>query len=256
MNPREYGVMYAAEEHHWWYRGLHDLVVRSVAAEHRHKGPLSILDAGCGTGRLCQLLAPYGTVSGCDVSDLALEFCRKRGLDHVFQADLNDAELGEERYDVITSLDVLYHTAVTDEARVLDSFRRALRPGGLLVLNLVAFEFLRSTHDIAVHTRRRYTRPALAEMLRRSGFTVESATYRHCLLFPPVAAYRLVRRALHRAAPEETASDVSLPAPLVNGLLWRLCLLENRIVQHCPLPFGTSVFAVARSADIPPHHRR
>jgi hypothetical protein len=145
-------------------------------------------------------------------------------------------------------MDVLYHSAVQDEARVLASFRRALKPGGLLVLNLVAFEFLRSTHDIAVHTRRRYTRPALLDLLRHSGFAVERATYRHCLLFPPVAVYRLMRRALHRTAPEETASDVSLPGPLVNGLLWQLCRMENRIVQRWPLPFGTSVFAVARVA--------
>ena len=50
------------------------------------------------------------------------------------------------------------HQAIRDDAPVLATLNRALKPGGALILNLVAFEFLRSPHDLAVHTRERYTR--------------------------------------------------------------------------------------------------
>ncbi|TFG89380.1 MAG: class I SAM-dependent methyltransferase [Gemmatimonadales bacterium] len=247
MNEREYALMFSIEEEHWWYVALHELVVRCVAREAAQRGPLTILDAGCGTGRLCQLLQPFGRVSGCDLAEPALAFCRQRGIE-VFAADLNEADLGTARFDVITSIDVLYHQAIRDDAPVLASLFRALKPGGLLILNLVAFEFLRSTHDLAVHTRERYTRPLLEERLSTAGFTVEIASYRLAPLFPLIALIRLVKRLLHgsRSSAAEVASDVSLPSPRLNRLLLGMLRLENRLIDRLSLPFGTSLFAVAR----------
>jgi len=247
VNRREYRQMYAVEDRHWWYVTLHDLILRAVAGERRRQGRgLRILDAGCGTGRLCQLMAPFGDVSGCDLSADALAFCRERGVT-VFRADLNALDLPAGHFDVITSIDTLYHNWISDDAAVVAAFHRALRPGGILILNLVAFESLRSSHDVAVQTRRRYTRPQVVTMLRGAGFDVELATYRLGLLFPPIALVRLLRRfTTFGTAPEEVRSDVKpMPGP-VNSLICRLAGLENRIIPHCSIPLGTSVFVVAR----------
>lgn len=249
MNKGEYQRMYEVEDSHWWYVALHDLITGFVAGEGRGRR-LRILDAGCGTGRLCQLLLPYGDVEGCDISEQALACSRERGIEHLSHADLNCADLGENRYDLITSIDVLYHRAVTDDAAVLARFFRALRPGGLLILNLVAHEFLRSTHDIAVHTRKRYTRSEMVHLLTREGFVVEKATYRLGFLFVPIASYRFAKRFLTGQQPaERIASDVDLPSRLVNGLLLRMALMENRILRHWSVPMGTSVFVLARKPE-------
>jgi len=248
VNRREYRQMYAVEDRHWWYVTLHNLITRVVAGERQRQGRgLRILDAGCGTGRLCQLLARYGDVSGCDISEDALALCRQRGLDNVFRADLNSLELPRDRYDVITSIDTLYHNWIADDAAVVARFHRGLAPGGILVLNLVAHEALRSSHDVAVHTRRRYTLPEVVAMLAAAGFSAELATYRLGLLFPPIALYRLLlRRLTSGRPPEEVHSDVThLPGP-VNRLLTLMAGLENRIIPRCPIPLGTSVFVVAR----------
>lgn len=247
MNRREYRQMYGVEDYHWWYVTLHDLILRTVAGERRRQGRgLRILDAGCGTGRLCQLMSPYGEVSGCDLSDDALVCCRERGVD-VFPADLNDLDLSAGHYDVITSIDTLYHNWISDDAAVVAAFHRALRPGGILVVNLVAHEFLRSSHDVAVHTRRRYTRREVVTMLHEAGFRVELATYRLGLLFPPIALVRLLRRAAFAGTPPaEVRSDVTAPPRLLNAVLTRLARWENRFILRTPLPLGTSVFAVAR----------
>lgn len=247
MNRREYLQMYEVEDYHWWYVTLHDLITRTVAGERLRQGrELQLLDAGCGTGRLCQLLKKFGSVSGCDISDDALACCRERGVG-AFRADLNSLDLPPDHYDVITSIDTLYHQWISDEAAVLDAFRRALKPGGILIINLVAFESLRSSHDIAVQTRRRYTRPEVVAMLENAGFTVERASYRLGLLFPPIALVRLLRRLTTAGTPAgEVHSDVApLPRPL-NSLLARLAGLENRIIPHFPIPLGTSIFAVGR----------
>lgn len=243
--------MFEAEEQHWWYAGLHALILTCIRRESQRLGrPLVIFDAGCGTGRLVQLMQQEGhRVEGCDAEEEALRFCRQRGLDSVGLADLNTLELAPAAYDVITSIDVLYHTAIRDDRAVMARLRRGLRPGGMLILNLVAHEFLRSTHDIAVHTRERYTRGMLCERLRESGFTIECSTYRVSFLFPFIAAYRILARLAHRSTtvPQDVVSDVSPPNRHLNALMMSIMRFENTLLKAVTLPCGSSLFVVART---------
>src|SRR6185369_287117 len=108
-------------------------------------------------------------------------------------------------------------------------------------------------HDIAVHTRKRYTRSEVATLLENAGFTVEMASYRLGFLFPQIASYRLLRRWLNFTSDAaEVASDVHAPNPLLNSILLGLARLENRLILRSSIPFGTSVFAVGRRPFIPP----
>ncbi len=251
MNEIEYTRMFEAEDQHWWYVGLHALILSCIRRESQCLGrPLVIFDAGCGTGRLVQLMQQEGhRVEGCDAEEEALRFCRRRGLDSVTLADLNTLELAPAAYDVITSIDVLYHTAVSDDRAVMERLRRGLKPGGMLILNLVAHEFLRSTHDIAVHTRERYTRGVLCERLRESGFKIDSSTYRVSILFPFIAAYRVLARVTHRpnTVPQNVASDVSPPNRQLNALMTTIMRFENTLLKVVTLPCGSSLFVVART---------
>lgn len=250
MNPIEYRRMYEAEDRHWWYVGLHELLLRHIQTESQNLGrPLVIFDAGCGTGRLCQIMKNLGhTVSGCDASDKAIRYCHKRDIKQIFHADLNTLELDEEYYDVITCIDVLYHTGVSNDAMVLKKLHKALKHGGILIVNLVAFEFLRSTHDIAVHTRERYRIPMLKKRLTQTGFKCERITYRVSLLFPLIAAYRIIALLLHSAekTTESTDSDVDMPNPIINFMLLKIIRLENMFLRFVSLPFGSSIFAIVR----------
>lgn len=246
MNLREYRQMFEVEDFHWWYVALHELIISAIKLSKGCAGGLQILDAGCGTGRLCQLLEPHGAVSGCDVSPEALQLCRQRGVKSLFQADLNRVALQSSHYDVITSIDTLYHLGIDDEKAVVKKFHAALKPGGVLILNLVAHEFLRSTHDIAVHTRKRYTLKEVEALLIDSGFRIIVSSYRLGFLFFPIAALRLMKMALNFSRhPETVASDVTSPHPAINRLLLWLARKENRLVMTSSIPFGTSVFAVA-----------
>lgn len=250
MNAGEYARMYEVEDRHWWYVALHRLVLDTVEEESRRRGrTLEVLDAGCGTGRLCQLLsARRHRVTGCDHSEEALRLSRARGLQDLFRADLNALELTPERFDVVTSIDVLYHASIHDDVSALARLRDALRPGGLLVVHVVALELLRGTHDVAVHTRERYTRGMLVRRLQAAGFSVERVTYRVGLLLPLIAARRIWSRLSRRAAQpdEEVASDVAMPAPVLNRVLQGAMGLERVVGRRLPLPLGSSLFAIAR----------
>ncbi len=247
MNEREYELMYEAEESHWWYLSLHELILHFVAAESARRGPLQMFDAGCGTGRLCQLMQPYGAVGGCDLSPQAITMAGQRGLTSINCQDLNHLQLEPNRYDLITCIDVLYHRWINDDVAVMAKLYSALKPGGILITNLVAWPFLYSDHDVAVYTRERYTLPLLQQRLHAVGFAIDRLTYRVGLLFPPIAAYRLLsRRPDSNVKDADVASDVHLPPPWLNSLLLTLMRLENRLLMYGSLPCGTSLFAVAR----------
>ncbi|TAN43668.1 MAG: class I SAM-dependent methyltransferase [Nitrospirae bacterium] len=246
MNEVEYVRMYEAEEIHWWYVALHELILSFVVLECRDK-PLNILDVGCGTGRLCQMMSEYGEVSGCDRSGISVAYCRKRNLSSVFRADLNTVVLQSDFYDVITSIDVLCHRAIKDDVTILKKLYTALKPSGILILNLPAYESLRGTHDAAVHTERRYSKSDLVSVMTETGFVVEKATYRLLFLFLPVLIYRLFKRLfLRHGGAKEVLSDVSMPSAVINRALLGLGRIENLFIKRYSMPFGTSVFAVGR----------
>ncbi len=249
MRNAEYGRMFEAEETHWWYVSLHELILRSLP---RHDAGMRMLDAGCGTGRLLQLLSSRGPAVGCDASLQAVTFCRKRGLRSVVLADLNTVVLQKDAFDVIASVDVLYHQWITDDRSVLAKFQEALRPGGTLVLHLPAHEWLRSTHDVAVQTGRRYQRKRLLAMLEGCGFTVEKATYRVSILFLPIVVMRLLKRMVPQAsAAAPRPSDVRKHSRVVNRLLTAVMRFENRLLDSLTFPFGCSIFVVARKGPGP-----
>lgn len=235
--------MVTTEDWHWWYAGLHDLVLRVVRCEVGRAGhSLNILDAGCGTGRLCQLMQPLGAVSGCDMHPLALEATAQRGIRAVWRCDLARDDMGAGTHDIITCMDVLYHRAVVNENLALQKLHHALKRGGLLILQTAAFECLRGAHDKAVHTRRRYRCREIVRLLTDTGFTIEFATYRLPVCFVPMLLWRRFSRLLTRRPDMAFA----IP-PWVNGLLTTLVKMENHLIcAGVRFPLGTSVFAVAR----------
>lgn len=246
MEELHFQEMRSCEDRHWWYITLHELTLRFVAAEHRARGPLRIFDAGCGTGALLTRAQPFGEAIGCDLSPHALRHCQERGLDRLIRQDLNHLALAPESFDLITCMDVIEHEWITSDARVLAGLHSALKPGGLLLLNCTAFEFLRSTHDEAVQVARRYDPATLRPLIQGAGFQIEHLTCRVFVLFLPLALYRLARRLFHRKGVGRPASDVWLPPPLLNTILLFFGRLENLLQGLTRLPIGSSLFVVAR----------
>jgi SAM-dependent methyltransferase len=148
-------------------------------------------------------------------------------------------------FDFVLSLDVWSHADV-DDALAAREIHRVLRAGGHLVLNLAAFDFLKGAHDYATEVDRRYTRPQVRMLLEGAGFQIERLTYWNAMMMPPIALVRWLSRMRVARAPEETPSDFRPLPSFVNRTLKRVAALELNASRHLSLPFGTSVFAIAR----------
>src|SRR5438105_14550182 len=78
MDERLMRAILDLDEHHWWYRGRRR-IVNSQLARLALPQPARVLDAGCGSGRMLQELAPYGQVSGIELDPKAAQVARARG---------------------------------------------------------------------------------------------------------------------------------------------------------------------------------
>ena len=240
MTPDEYGRMFQAEQRHWWYRGLRRLWIQqrngSGFAE-----VSSVLDIGCGTGANLAELSPNLRRVGVDLVSEALQFTRCRGITSVAQADAVSLPFADESFDAALMLDVLYHAGVREKATALREARRVLRPGGTIYVNVPAYAWLMSAHDRAVHTGTRFTSGQLRKLLVEAELEPLRVSYWNTLLFPPIALVRLA------AKKRPARSDLeSPPSALGNLTCGGVLAVERAVLRVMDLPFGLSVFGVAR----------
>ncbi len=233
MEPAEYALMDAAEDRMWWYRALH---ARLRAALTGVRG--RVLDAGCGTGGL---LASLRGVPGLEPVGLeyaaaaAARAAAKSGVP-VVRGSINALPFADGSFAAVVSADVLCHAAV-DPKHAMAELRRVLRPGGLLVLNMPAYQWLLSAHDRQVHNTRRTTARRLSRELVEARFANVRAGYWNALLLPLMVVQR---KLLSRG---ETVSDVAAFPPPIDALFHALTALERRL--PLPWPGGGSVLALA-----------
>ncbi len=247
MNDAEYHQLAELEDRLWHFEALHDHVRRALVKYHLAANA-DLLDAGCGTGGLLKKMGnwwPEAKRQGLDYSPLAVQFTRQRVDCPVVEGSITALPFADARFDAITSIDVLYH--IEQPAIALREFARCLRPGGLVVLNVPAYRWLWSYHDTAVHSHHRFTRSELATLMRGAGLKPVYATYWNTFLFPAI----VVRRKL-LPPPKDGTSDVrDYPAWITAPLRALLATERAWLKTGATLPFGTSVFAVARKAESP-----
>ncbi len=235
-------AMARLEDDHWWFRARRDILERAVA---RFVGETGLaLTVGVGITREAEMLAKRTRLVAIDRARID-----PRCLDVALpaQADATAIPFGDSVFDAVFLFDVLEH--VDEESKALSEIRRVLRPGGKLLVTVPAFMFLFGLQDEVSEHKRRYRRRPLVDLLRRSGFQVDYASYFNTLLFPPIAAVRVFRRVFPetRSTATNGASDFDLRLPgAVETALEKLFSLERHAIGNASLPVGISILCSAR----------
>jgi SAM-dependent methyltransferase len=234
MEATEYALMDAAEGRMWWYRALHARLLDALSGTGG-----SVLDAGCGTGGFLAVLASERA----DLSRFGVEFdpaaaarARMKSGAAIAVGSVNALPFAAGGFDAVVSADVLCHGAVAPAA-ALAEMRRVLRPGGRLVLNMPAYQWMMSAHDRRVHNVRRLTASGLAGWLTDAGFAGIRVRYWNSLLLPLMVAQRKI---LSRG---DAVSDVAPFPPWLDATLHGITEFERRLPVLPPA--GGSVLAIA-----------
>jgi SAM-dependent methyltransferase len=238
LEHAEYALMDAAEEAMWWYRALHLRLLRAMEGVQG-----SVLDAGCGTGGFLQRLGaarPELALFGVDFASQAAARAAAKSGAATAAGSVTALPFADASFDAVVSADVLCHRSV-DPAVALAEFARVLRPGGRLVLNLPAYDWLMSAHDRRVHTARRSTAGGLRRLLKAAGYVDVRTRYWNALLLPLMV---LERKLVARGA--GAVSDVKPFHPVLDAAFFAATEVERRL--PFPMPAGGSVMAVAQTS--------
>ena len=233
-----------AEPAHFWFQGLRATirpVLHDIAGGRRD---LRLLDCGCGTGyNLRNLLRPYGRAYGFDLSEDSMRRGRAAGLP-IVRGNVQQIPFHSGCFDVATSLDVLQ--SVPDDRRALTEIARVLKPGGHVVLNLSALDFLRGDHSDVWGELRRYTPGGAKQLLDEAGLRPVRIGFVFASILPMVLAIRLVQRLMRPFRQPAGDEDLSLPAAPVNAALGALLRGEAALARRIPMPVGSSLLVVGR----------
>lgn len=243
LGPDEFKYMFNMEQYHWWYVSRTNLVldlIRSMSTP----SPV-ILDVGAGTGANLLEFGKLGKAVGADISERAVEFCRRRGIKDIYCASAESLPFSGGNFDIITCLDVLEH--VPDPVKILLELKRVLKDSGRMIIMVPAFKMLWSQHDEASCHLRRYDKRSLFDELREAGLKVERTSYFFFTSFFAVAPIRMLRKFFYD---KHLHSDTTtLPPKFINEALRVLFKIEAKAAIRLGLPFGSSLYAIISKGD-------
>jgi SAM-dependent methyltransferase len=203
-----------------------------------HLGPDPV-EIGSGTGEYALEWVPSVTsFTATEVEDSRLAGLRRRfeghpviRVRHLMLGEPGGADPEVPSHSAAVAFNVLEH--ILDDVAALRSMKALVRSGGAVILVVPAFPSAMSRFDLAIGHQRRYTRRSLGEALEAAGLQTEQLRYINPIgllnWYVTVKGLRMRPR-----------NGVAL------RLFDRTVVPVARLLDRVSVPFGQSVFAVAR----------
>lgn len=244
MDQAFYKEYFHIERTHWWFRSraliIADMITKVIALPKNS----SILNVGAATGQSSLLLAQFGTVKSLEYDATCCQITKETlGID-IVQGSILDLPYPDDSFDLVCCFDVIEH--VEDHYESAQELKRVCKPGGYIIITVPAFNFLWSEHDDINQHYRRYTRPAL-EPLFKDGLKQIFVSYFNCLLFLPIAAFRIISRLFpKRKSLSRSGSDNSISSGYWSNLIFFPILRSEKyfLGSRISFPFGVSLMGI------------
>ncbi len=228
------------EINHWWIKTRFNYINEII--EYYNSNNITIVEFGCGTGNnIYHLLkrSPYSSIIksiiGIDTNLRNLEM-PNWALD--CKCSFDNSLPSSIKADIVIAMDVLEH--IQDDYLALKEWKNTLKPNGLLLISVPAFQHLWSSHDIFLGHHRRYNKKEINDLANSIGFQTVKLNYIFSYIYPIVF---LLRKFLPNKANKN--GDLKKNNQIINTILSLLGILEYKFGGLNF--FGTSVVGIFRN---------
>lgn len=238
-------ICFQVEDQSFWFNHRNRIIVKVVQ---RFPPQGVVFDVGGGNGFVSLALSNAG------IEAVLLEpgmrgiiNARERGIRHIIHSTLEDAGFKKQSIPAVGMFDVLEH--IQDDIGFLKTLHNLMEPSGRLYITVPAYQALWSVVDEDSGHYRRYGIALLRDVLSRSGFVVEYASYFLSPLLVPIFLFRtLLSRTGQRKGGrlDRTRGELASPSTFINSILIKLLSFETVLLTKMRIPFGASCIVVAR----------
>jgi SAM-dependent methyltransferase len=243
---------FQVEDSSFWFRHRNACILEAVR-QYPPSGPL--FDVGGGNGFVAKSMQDAGfEVVLVEPGAVGAANARRRGIQYVVRATLEDAGFLPNSLPAISLFDVVEH--MEDDRKFLETIRFHLSANGRVYLTVPAYQALWSREDIVAGHHRRYGSRAIRELLVEAGFAVEFLTGFFQFLPPAIFALRVIPFRLGLAISSEVGeagNKIRWQHEIKSGWISRpLHWIQQReitqIRRRRQAGFGASWLVVARKA--------
>lgn len=235
------------EQDSFWFNHRNKIICAAVA---RHSPDKVFFDIGGGNGYVSEALQKEGRkVVLVEPGPVGALNAKKRGINNVICATLDDVQFNKHSIDSAGLFDVIEH--IENDAAFLSNLHSYLKDGAMVYITVPAFNFLWSTTDKDAGHYRRYTLSGLKKQLMAQGFDVLYGTYVFSILPLPIFLFRAIPSFFgfseEYSNVKERKKLHSKKKGVLSAVLARIWQWEiDGVKQGKKIFFGGSCFVVAR----------
>lgn len=234
-----YDFCFEIEDDSYWFQHRNE-VIKKFIAKHHVQGTFA--DIGGGNGFVTKALENHNNIEPILIEP-AEQGClnaTKRGVKRVVKATMDELKSIDVKFNAIGLFDVIEHIEKVED--FLKQAKHTLLPNGFVFITVPAYQKLWSAEDEDAGHYRRYNLKMAKTQMENAGLQLIDHSYFFSILPLPI----LIKRALKKKGVAKK-EDYLLPDSILGkGVKKSLNFEEKTLAKNKRIPFGSSLFLVAK----------